>query len=371
MMRGILYATECKMNGNGIDLVVAKQIDALAAAGYPVELVARGRYDAPGMRNRTWRLPPSKLLSWLPSKDYYAANSRCFSWLGARYLDARRHRLAIAWTHTAHDLFGAARRQGIPCVLNAAGPHRLHNPRALVGLRWPRLPLERTLEEYRRADRILVASDFAAATFVAHGVPTDKIRVVYRGADLSAFCPPAVKPSRPFIVASCGLLGDRKGTYQLLRAWRQAALPEAELWLIGHVPANEAEKLHALATPSVRFFGFRRDLPALLGQAHLHVLLSRNEGFAKVTLEAAAAGAVNLCTAETGLPPDAPGALFIADRDDIDRVATLLADAHAHTDDCVAQGLQARAYVAEHFTWEAFGARVVAAVRELLPENTP
>lgn len=370
MTRGILYATECKMNGNGIDLVVAKQIDALAAAGYPVELVSRGRHEAPGTRNRSWRLPPSKLLSWMPSKDYYAANSRCFSWLGARYLDARRHRLAIAWTHTAHDLFQAAARQGIPRVLNAAGPHRLHNPRALVGLRWPRLPLERTLEEYRLADRILVASDYAAATFLAHGVPADKLRVVYRGADLSAFRPRA-KPARPFIVASCGLLGDRKGTYQLLRAWRQAALPEAELWLIGHVPDNEAEALRALATPSVRFFGFRRDMPALLAQAHLHVLLSRNEGFAKVTLEAAAAGVVNLCTAETGLPPDAPGATFVDDRDDIDHIAALLTEAHAQADDCVARGLRARAYVADRFTWDAFGARVVAAVRELLPEDTP
>lgn len=362
----VLYVTECKMNGNGIDLVVARQIDALTQAGHTVELVARGRHPAPEVVNRRWRLPPSKLLSWLPSKDYYAANSRCFSWLGAHYANARRHRLVIAWTHTAHDVFKAAKRQGIACILNAAGPHRLHNPRALIGLRWPRLPLARTLEEYRLADRILVASDFAANTFIAQGVPAEKIRVVYRGADLTAFRPLADKPLRPFIVASCGLLGDRKGTYQLLRAWKQLNLADAELWLIGHVPENEEAALRALAGPDVRFWGFRQDMPALLAQAHVHVLLSRNEGFAKVLLEAAAAGVVNLCTAATGMPLAAPGTLFIDDRDDIGQVAAHLRAAHDHVADIVATGRQARDFVAAHFTWEAFGARVVAVANELL-----
>ena len=39
------------------------------------------------------------------------------------------------------------------------------------------------------------------------------------------------KSPRPFIVASCGLLGERKGTYELLKAWNRLALPDAEVTL--------------------------------------------------------------------------------------------------------------------------------------------
>lgn len=366
MTRRILYVTECKMNGNGIDLVVARQVDALIAAGHPVELVSRGRHPTPGTINRTWKLPPSKFLSWMPSKDYYAANSRCFSWLGSHYVDPARHAAVIAWTHTAHGIFRKAKGAGIPCILNAAGPHRLYNPAALASLRWPKLPLARTLEEYELADLILVASDFARDTFLDHGVPAAKVRTIYRGADLERFRPAPGKPARPFIVASCGLLGDRKGTYQLLRAWARLALADAELWLIGHIPENEEEALRTLATPSVRFLGFRKDMPELLRQAHLHVLLSRAEGFAKVLLEAAASGVPNLCTRESGMPADTPATFFVADRNDEQHIVASLRAAYDDPARLAAMALEARRFVEERYSWEAFSRRVAGAVEELL-----
>lgn len=150
-----------------------------------------------------------------------------------------------------------------------------------------------------------MASDQAAHSFHVQGVPPEKVRTIYRGADTERFRPLPDKPTRPFIVASCGLLGERKGTYQLLGAWRRLALPDAELWLIGHLPEAEEQEVRAMASANVRFLGFRKDLPSLIRQAHLHVLLSRNEGMAKVLLEAAASGVPNLCTPEAGLPPDA------------------------------------------------------------------
>ena len=368
MTKRVLYVTECKMNGNGIDLVIDKQVRALTCAGHPVELLSRGRLSGDNITNRTWRIPPSKTLSWMPSKDYYAANSRCFSWLGTHYIDPRKHKAVIAWTHTAHAVFRKAKQAGIPRILNAAGPHRLYNTVALRDLRWPKLPLSTTLEEYELADRILVASDFAAETFVAHGIPKAKLRTVYRGVDLQNYYPDYDKPRRPFIVASCGLLGDRKGTYQLLNAWATLGLPDAELWLIGHIPTNEEQELRALAPPSVRFFGFRRDLPDLLRKAHLHVLLSRSEGFAKVLLEASASGVPNLCTSASGMPHGTPGTRFIDSRDNVSAICTQLYEAYCDTEGTGQLGKEACAFVAEKFTWSAFGDRVVSALEDVLME---
>jgi len=359
-----LYVTDSKLGTIGIDQVTVEELRACATAGIPVDLVARGRIVLPGVHCHAWPLPPTKLFSWLPSQDYYALNKRFFSWLGSRYLDG--HCGVIAWSRTALSLFEAAARRGLPRLLNVGGPHCDHDDGiARRARRWPRIRPARLRAEYELATRILLPSDFAAQTFRAHGVAAEKLQVVHRGVDLDRFVPLAGKPARPFVVASCGHLGERKGSYQLLELWRRLALPDAELWLIGHVPDDERQALQALAGPTVRFWGFRRDVPQLLRQAHVHILLSRNEGFAKVLLEAAASGVANICTPVGGMPADAAGTLFVADRDDLDAAAALLARLHADPAEVQRLGAAARDWVAARFGWEHFRQRVAAAVSGL------
>ena len=356
-----LYVSDSKLGGVGIDQVTVEQLRACAEAAVPLDLVARGRSDLPGVRSHAWPLPPTKLLSWLPSQDYYALNKRFFGWLGPRYL--ADHAGVIAWSKTALPLFEAAAKRGIPRLLNVGNLHCDHDGGvAQKTSRWPRIPLARYRAEYELATRILLPSEFAAQTFVAQGVPAEKLTVVHRGVDLARFVPLADRPARPFVVASCGHLGERKGSYRLLELWRKLALPDAELWLIGHVPDNEKAALEALAGPTVRFWGFRKDLPELLRQAHLHVLLSRNEGFAKVLLEAAACGVANLCTPEGGMPADAAGTLFVADRNDLDAVGAHLTRLHADPAEADRLGREARAWVETRFGWAHFRRRVAEAV---------
>lgn len=356
-----LYVTDSKLGNVGIDQVTGEQLRALTETCVPVDLVARGDCNLPGVRSHVWSLPPTKLLSWLPSQDYYALNKRFFGWLGVRYL--AEHAGVIAWSKTALTLFEAAARRGIPRLLNVGNLHCDHDGGVRQKARcWPRIDPARYRAEYALATHILLPSEFAAQTFIAQGVPEEKLVIVHRGVDLARFMPSDARHPRPFIVASCGHLGERKGSYQLLNLWRKLALPDAELWLIGHVPDNEKAALAALASPNVRFLGFRKDLPELLRHVHLHVLLSRNEGFAKVLLEAAACGVANLCTPESGMPAEAAGTLFVVDRDDLDAVGDHIARLHAAPAEADQLGREAHAWVATHFSWEHFRRRVATTV---------
>lgn len=366
-----LYVHDGKLSGIGIDLVIAQQLQALSEAGERVDLVARGRSTLPGIRNRGCALPPTKLFNWLPARYYYGLNKRYFSWLGARRL-GEEHCGVISWSKSALAVFQAARQRGLRCILNVGNFHCDHAPDD-AGSRWPAIDRARLRAEYALADRILVASDYAASTFVAHGVPAEKLRVIYRGVDTKRFSPLTDKPTHPFTVISCGQLGERKGTHLLLQAWRQAALHDARLQLVGTLPAEEETSLRALATDNVEFLGFRRDVPVLMRNADVHVLLSRHEGFAKVLIEAAASGLPNICTLETGFPADHGGAaVIVPDRDDVSAVANALRRLHDDPGMCESMGKAARHLAQEEYRWESFRGRFRQAIRlEAEQETAP
>ena len=131
------------------------------------------------------------------------------------------------------------------------------------------------------------------------------------------------------------------------------------------VAPSESRNLRELARSNVKFLGFRNDLPGLLRQAHLHVLLSRNEGLAKVLLEAGASGVPNLCTQEAGLPTDASGTLFIKDRSSEDEVATSIENCYRDPAATARLGLEARQMVISRFGWAAFRERFAQVVAEV------
>jgi glycosyltransferase involved in cell wall biosynthesis len=362
-----LYISDAKFSGIGIDLVCEQQIRAFSEAERRIDVLARGCLELPQVRNFHHPLPATKLFSWLPSQKYYALNKRYFSYLGNRRFRRGEYSGVVAWSKTAIRPFESAARRGIPRLLNVGNSHRDFDSgrSADHNLDWPLIPHSRYREEYELASLILVASDQAAQSFISQGIPAEKIRTIYRGADTTKFFPPPHKQSDTFIVASCGLLGERKGTYQLLRAWRRLALPHAELWLIGHLPEAESKAIRSCATANVRFLGFRKDLPELLRKVHLHVLLSRNEGLAKVLLEAGASGVPNLCSYQAGLPSDAAGTLFVEDRDSEAGVADALESCYRDREGTARLGSMARRMVEERFSWAAFRSRFMQAVRNV------
>jgi hypothetical protein len=82
-------------------------------------------------------------------------------------------------------------------------------------------PLRRRLSaEIELADRVLVASDYAARTFVEAGVPADRLVVARFGTEppRAAVDRPARREGEPLRVGFCGQVGARKGFHVALRA---------------------------------------------------------------------------------------------------------------------------------------------------------
>ena len=138
------------------------------------------------------------------------------------------------------------------------------------------------------------------------GVRPTRIVVIPRGRDPERFAPPtpevrsafrrdlSLDPSAP-VFLTVGRLEYQKGHATLLEAWPavRAAIPDAMLLLAGR-PGNESEHLATMAEElnigdSVRFLGFRTDVPDLLGVADVFVFPSRYEGLGGALLEAMAA----------------------------------------------------------------------------------
>lgn len=350
--RRLLFVHDGKMKGKGLDLVSDYLLRALADTDIAVTFISRGRVDYPHVHCPEVRFNGAKLAFWMSRPYYYGASKRFFSYLGSRELRRNPYDLVMTWARGANSLFREARRRRIPTLLHAGNLHcdsdREQNPERL----WPAINKGYRREEYGLADRIFVASQFAAADFVAHGFSEDRITVLHRGYDPEVFYP-SNQVLRKFRVLMCGHLSERKGLHIALAAWRQAALPNAELWLVGSIASEMRAEVARHASKGVVAKGLQKDVAPLMRQCNLNLLPSRNEGLAKVLIEGAACGLPILATPEAGFPVEDGEMGYLISRDPQD-IAQRLRQLHQEPQRVKAMGAAAAAYVAEHFSWADF-----------------
>jgi UDP-glucose:(heptosyl)LPS alpha-1,3-glucosyltransferase len=150
-----------------------------------------------------------------------------------------------------------------------------------------------------------------------HGVPADRVTVIYNGVDLDRFHPRhrtadgaalrrqwGVAPDA-FVVLFLGTGYGRKGLDQLLQAFPAllAQRPTARLVVAGYDSAQARYERQAAAlglATTVRFIGGRRDAEACFGAADLYALPTRYDPFANSTLEALATSVPVITTTANG-----------------------------------------------------------------------
>jgi glycosyltransferase involved in cell wall biosynthesis len=182
----------------------------------------------------------------------------------------------------------------------------LHQPPGGIDHGPARAAVQATLDRlaYRRARRLLLASDSLADEMLTAGTPRDRVRVVPPGRDVAGAAAPAPPPGdlRKGHGAAFLCVGNwvaRKGIHSLLEAFARLPADAGTLHLAGATdlePAYAAQLRALLATPELA----RRvivhgplsvaEVAALYAAADVFVLPSLKEPYGTVYGEAMAAG---------------------------------------------------------------------------------
>lgn len=374
--RALLYSTSARIGGSGLDVSALEGIKAAAGGGFLAQAIgyANQQQGIPASKIRSLAWHPVRLLSGMGSARYYGAKKHYVDWITARGVQSGRFDFLHTWSGDAVRSLIAARQRGLPSVMDIPTWHRnkgAQKPfltktereasklRGMAGWKH-RLLISRQqmLMEYELATLLFMPSQCSARTFLDAGIPEERLHYTGRGVDLARYAP-GTPPDR-FRLIFVGALIKRKGVHHLLRAWKKLALPEAELVLVGEPHPEIRADLDAAAAPSVKVMGFSPNVPDLLRTASALVFPSECEGFAKVTLEAAACGLPLITTLESGdalidgvtgrrIPPNNESEL-----------AAAMKEAWQDRDRFAAMGRAAREHVAAHFTWDHFRARILA-----------
>ena len=189
--------------------------------------------------------------------------------------------------------------------------------------------VERDEAIYAIADAITVPSSVARRTFLKHGVPAEKVKVIPYGVRLDSFKKSADTPTGTFEVLFAGQVSVRKGIPYLLEAFARLQHPNKRLTVVGAVQDHMNALLTRLPTENVTFLGSipQPELAARMSRSHVMVLASVEEGLALVQAQAMACECPVIATEATGaedLFTDGVEGFIVPDRD-----VAALADPHA------------------------------------------
>ncbi len=361
----------------GLDYVTRQQLKALTDAGYAVTFVSRGKYEHENVDNVCLPFTPANLLFFLPAQYYCSLHDRFFSQLGASVVRQNQFDVIIGWEGGSKALFDAGRSRNIPCLLNCpmihANARRSRAPENEHA--WPFITLPDVVSEYHAANLLMTASECAAKSFIESGVAESKIVNITRGADTARFSRLAGKSEsgedRRFRAVFYGRACSRKGIIQTLKAWRSAALLNAELWIIGAIDRQIEPEFHANLSSNVKCFGYVKDAETLLPQCHVQILPTEAEGMAKTLIEGASCGCVSLTTRESGFPVIESRTGFYIERENIEMIAANLRFLASETCDLEMMREASSEFVQKNLTWTHFSEKFLSAVNQAIGNGCP
>ncbi|MGY1631571.1 glycosyltransferase family 4 protein [Geodermatophilus sp. SYSU D01186] len=289
--------------------------------------------------------------------------------------------LVIAQATGARAILAAAARRGIPTVLNCPIAHHRwmerhlaaeaeRNPEWAATLQHHDLDedwADRLDEEISLASVLVVASNFAAETYVAAGVDRARMLTVPLGVSLPAEVGDALRdPHHGLRVLFVGMLTQRKGLSYLVDAFEAADLPEGSRLVLAGRPIGDAAAICA-RHPRIDLLGqlTKSDLDDVYRKADVFALPSLVEGFGLVGLEAMARGLPTVVSTHTF------GADIIRDGIDgyvvpageVEPLAAALTELGSSPDLRARMG-KAAAARARAFSWDAYGSRMVGVLQD-------
>ncbi|HLP12582.1 MAG TPA: glycosyltransferase family 4 protein [Flavobacteriales bacterium] len=164
---------------------------------------------------------------------------------------------------------------------------------------------KRMLQEYEKAEKIIVLSDFASNSFVQNGIESEKLTKLNLYVNTNLFKPAGAEPEGTFNILFVGRIDTLKGAGVLLDAFERLNTkhPDISLTLVG---ANSYELQNRLMEKkeNIRITGYKTpgELASYYQQAHLLVLPSAQESFGLVMLEALACETPVLASVKSGGP---------------------------------------------------------------------
>lgn len=170
----------------------------------------------------------------------------------------------------------------------------------------------REQREYALADRIVVLSEFARASFARRGLTSDRVSVLPLGVDVGQFrASPADVEARArrvgrgdtLTVMYAGALSARKGLVDLVAIARECANLRMRFTLVGP-SMSETEALLSTRGANITVLGKydQRDLASVYREADLFLFPTVEDGFGMVLTQAMAAGLPILCTTNCAGP---------------------------------------------------------------------
>jgi glycosyltransferase involved in cell wall biosynthesis len=237
--------------------------------------------------------------------------------------------------------------------------------------------IEKENKEFTESDYVFVCSQHAKNTFIRQGYDSDKIIVNNLGVDLKAFYK-IKKDDNIFRIIFCGGIRVTKGVHYLIKAFNEAALPNAELWLIGGGYPNKEIDI-VVKRMNLNFHNVHVKGPCpqgglykLFSQGSVFCLPSLDDGFGMVVPQALACGLPVIVTENTGakdIVRDGENG-FIVPVCDSQAISEKLIYCYENEQDFRNMKLNALESVGAHqLSWDAYGVRLIGHLNEILQKH--
>lgn len=248
-------------------------------------------------------------LRWTPAWKNYVINERYDRQVAETLSEPMTHFMGFAGKslhafRKARDL-GATYLELIAPNSHVENVARLHSQAAedtgLTDTWLNQAQIRKTLDEYETADLIYVHSDYVRDTFLAAGIPAEKLVRTHLHVD-SHFEPPPHRPDDDvFRVVYVGRLEATKGIPLLLKVFDRLDVPNKELTLVGGWSTRLMRKYLSswLGRPDIRHAP--GDPLPVLQNADVFVHPTYEDGFGYAPVEALASGVPVIVTEDTGM----------------------------------------------------------------------